>query len=186
MAELLHEIAVRRAHRALDEKPIPADVMQRIMTAATYAPSCFNNQPWRFMALTESETLEQAKATLPDANYWAKKSPCLVLVITKSDLDCQLKGGREYAHFDVGLATANLMLQAAKEGIIAHPIAGFSPSKLKTAFEIPDEFRVVTVVVLGYPGDASHLNEKHQELERSERTRKPEAEVISYNRWFQV
>ena len=74
MSELLHEIAIRRAKRALSEKNVPEDVIQRIMTAATYAPSCFNNQPWRFIVIHDQEALEKARTALPGANYWAKKA----------------------------------------------------------------------------------------------------------------
>jgi nitroreductase len=183
MAELLQEIEIRRAKRALSEEQVPAEVVQRMMTAATYAPSCFNNQPWRFVVINEEPALEQVKDALPDANYWAKKSPLLVLAVTKPDLDCQLKDRREYALFDVGLATQNLMLQAVKEGLIAHPIAGFKPTKLKEAFGIPEDYIVIAVIVLGFPGDESHLNDKHLEAEHSERSRKSESQVIMYNRW---
>ena len=48
MGELIHEIEIRRAKRAIEEKEIPKEMMDRMMTAATYAPSCFNNQSWRF------------------------------------------------------------------------------------------------------------------------------------------
>lgn len=183
MAELLQEIVVRRAKRALSEQEVPEDVVKRILTAATYAPSCFNNQPWRFVVINEAAALEQARAALPDANYWAQKSPLLILAITKPGLDCQLKDRREYALFDVGLATENLILQAVKEGLIAHPIAGFKPMKLKESFGIPEEYIVVTVIVIGFPGDESHLNDKHLELEHSQRSRKPESEVIMFNTW---
>jgi nitroreductase len=183
MTELLHEIEIRRAKRALSEEKIPKGTIQRIMTAATYAPSCFNNQPWRFVVINEEDTLKKVRTALPDANYWAKKAPLLILVVTKPDLDCQLKEGREYALFDAGLATENLVLQAVKEGLIAHPIAGFKPGKLKEEFGIPEEYSLITVVVIGFPGDESHLNEKHLELEHSERNRKPETEVIMYNTW---
>ena len=51
------EIETRRARRGLNEKAIPEDVLARIMTAATYAPSCFNNQPWRFLIANREREL---------------------------------------------------------------------------------------------------------------------------------
>lgn len=183
MHELLKEIDERRAKRALSDAPISSDTMTRIMTAATFAPSCFNNQSWRFLVITESETLFKTHDALNAANYWAKKAPALVAVVTKLDLDCQLSDGRDYAFFDCGLATQNLLLQAAKEGIYAHPMAGFDPHVVKKAFDIPDEFTVITLVALGYPGSDAHLNEKHRKAESSPRSRKPEQEVICYNKW---
>jgi nitroreductase len=75
------------------------------------------------------------------------------------------------------------MLQAFKEGLYAHAIAGFDPHKVKEEFHIPEEYIVITLVAIGYPGDDASLNEKHRELEHSPRDRKPEQEVISYNSW---
>lgn len=183
MSELIHEIDVRRAKRALSSRGIAAEVVGRIMTAATYAPSCFNNQPWRFLVVSGDEELRKIHEALPDANYWVKTAPLVVVVATRTDLDGQLSDRRDYALFDCGLATENLVLQAFREGLYAHPIAGFNPFKVKENFGIPPEFIVITLVAVGYPGDDSPLNEKHKQLEHSPRTRKPESEVICYDAW---
>jgi nitroreductase len=183
MDNLISEIDMRRAKRALSEKRIPQEVIERIMTAATFAPSCFNNQSWRFLVVSDDEMLKKIHTALPDANYWVKKAPLVVIVVTKPDLDCQLSDRRDYALFDCGLATENLMLQAFREGLFAHAIAGFDPFKVKAGFNIPDDFIVITLVAVGYPGDDSFLNPKHKELEYSPRDRKPESEVIGYNKW---
>ena len=183
MPELLKEIVERRAFRALGPEPIPADVMARVMTAATYAPSCFNKQSWRFLVITGTAALAKAREALAEANYWAEKAPALVVVATQLDLDCRLNEGRDYALFDCGLAVQNLLLQAVKEGLYAHPMAGFDPLAIKKAFDIPEAFIVITLVAVGYPGSGSHLNEKHAKGETSPRARKPENEVIAYNQW---
>ena len=183
MEGLLNEIEIRRAKRALSEEKIPEEVIKRIMTAATYAPSCFNNQPWRFLVITEDDKLEDMHTALSGGNYWAKKAPVIVAVITKPDLDAQLSDRREYAVLGCGLAMENLMLQAFKEGAIGHAMAGFDPSVVKEKFSIPEEFIVIALIAIGYPGDESHLSEKHIEMEHSPRDRKPESEVITYNAW---
>lgn len=184
MEGLIHEIDIRRAKRALsEERKIPEGVLKRIMTAATYAPSCFNNQPWRFLVVTDDDKLKDIHAALSEGNYWAKKAPVMVAVTTKPDLDAQLSDRREYALLGCGLAMENLMLQAFKEGTIAHAMAGFDPFVVKEKFSIPEEFIVIALIAIGYPGDESHLNEKHLKLEHSRRDRKPEEEVISYNTW---
>ena len=183
MTDLIPEINERRARRALSEKEIPEDVVHRIMTAATYAPSCNNNQSWRFLVVTEEQALNRIREALAGGNYWAKKAPVMVAVVTRLDLDAQLSDRRDYALFDSGLATENLQLQAVKEGLYVHPMAGFDPLIVKEAFKIPDEFIVITLVAIGYPGETSHLSEKHLKAEQSPRTRKPESEVICYNGW---
>jgi nitroreductase len=183
MTELLHEINKRRSYRAFSDKKITEDSIKRIMTAATFAPSCFNNQSWRFLVATEDEALNRVFGALSEGNYWFKHAKAAVVVATKPALDCMLNDRREYALFDCGLATQNLMLQGFKEGLYAHAIAGYEPLKIKEAFNIPDDYIVITLIALGYPGDDSYLNEKHKGLEHSGRDRKPESEVICYNNW---
>lgn len=151
--------------------------------AATYAPSCFNNQSWRFVVVKRDEPLNKLHEALSTGNYWMKNAPVIVIVATKPELSCQLSDRRDYAFFDCGLAVENLMLQTISEGLYAHAIAGYDPIKVKQAFLIPEEFIVITLVTIGYPGDDRHLNEKHRNLEHSSRDRKPESEVISYNTW---
>jgi nitroreductase len=183
MEHLLKAIEQRRANRAYSEKKVPEEIISRIMTAATYAPSCFNNQSWRFVVVKEDEPLKKLHDALTSGNYWMKVAPVIVIVATKPELGCQLSDRRDYAFFDCGLAVENLMLQTFYEGLYAHAIAGYDPIKVKQAFSIPEEFIVITLVAIGYPGDNRHLNEKHRELENSSRNRKPESEVISYNAW---
>jgi nitroreductase len=180
---LIHEIYVRRAKRALSDKKIPDEIIQRLMAAATFAPSCFNNQSWRFLVVTDDEALKKIHDALSDGNYWVKRAPAVIVVATKLQFGCRLSDRRDYALFDCGLATENLMLQGFKEGLYVHAIAGFDPFKIKAAFRIPDEYIVITLVAAGYPGDDASLSEKHKELEHSPRVRKSEAEVICYNTW---
>jgi nitroreductase len=183
MAGLLNEIDSRRAYRALSDKKIPEDVIARLMKAATYAPSCFNSQPWRFLVVTGQEKLEQLHGALSGGNYWAKKAPMLIVVATKPDLDARLNDNREYALFGCGLATENLLLQAFAEGLYAHPMAGFDPLIVKKVFDISKDYIVISIIAVGYPGSRAGLSDKHITMEGSERSRKDEAEVICYNEW---
>jgi nitroreductase len=136
-----------------------------------------------FSSDLNEEDLTKIHEALPDANYWVKKASMVVVVATRLDLGCQLNDHRDYALFDCGLATENLVLQAVKEGLYAHPIAGFNPLKIKENFSIPEDFIVITLVAVGYPGNDTFLNEKHRQLEHSPRIQKPESEVICYDTW---
>jgi nitroreductase len=185
MSRILAEIEARRARRVLSTEAIPRDVLVRIMRAATFAPSCFNNQPWRFLVVDGQRELAIVKEHLAGGNYWAKTAPVIVLVFTKPELDCRLSDRRDYAFFSTGLAVESLLLQATAEGLIAHPIAGYKPLPLKEAFGVGEEMILITLVVIGYPGDESNLSEKHRKLEHSPRDRKPESQVILYNRWVE-
>ena len=183
MKGLLKEIEERRANRAIREDKLEDDTINRLMTAATYAPSCFNIQPWRFMVVTEKESLGKVHNSLTGGNYWAQKAPLIVVVATKTSFDAKLSDNREYALYGCGLAAENLILQAIKEGLYAHPMAGFDPLVIKEAFEIPEDYIVINLIAVGYPGSLEGLSEKHIAAEGSERKRKPQEEVICQNSW---
>jgi nitroreductase len=81
----------------------------------------------------------------------------------------------------------NLMLQATELGLIAHPIAGFKQVPIKELLAIPDDFTLITLIVLGYPtDDHTALSEKHQLDETSPRLRRPLPEVAGWNTTHQI
>jgi nitroreductase len=79
------------------------------------------------------------------------------------------------------MAVGNLMLQATGMGLIAHPIAGFDPVKVKEILGIPEDYTLITLVVIGRPGDSEKLSEKHRETELGPRDRKEITQVLSHN-----
>jgi nitroreductase len=183
MSTILREIEERKSRRAISGKTVPEESITRIMRAATLAPSCFNNQPWRFLIINKKEALEKVKKALSKGNYWAREAPLFIVVVTKPDADCRLNDRREYALFDTGLAAENCILQAVREGLVAHPIAGFNPMVLKEEFGIPQEYIIITVIVIGFHGELSGLSEEHIEAETAPGSRLPEERVMSYNKW---
>ena len=173
---LLPAIAERHARRAIAVDPIPDETVSRLLEAATLAPSCFNNQPWRLVAVT-GERLEALRASLTEGNKWASRAPLIVAFATKPSLDCRSDAGRDYAFFDLGMAAMSFMLQATHEGLIAHPIAGFAAAKAAKAIELEADFVLVTLLIVGKSGDESLLAEWQLAREHGGRERKPLAEV---------
>ncbi|MFX0025081.1 MAG: nitroreductase family protein, partial [Candidatus Hermodarchaeota archaeon] len=56
---------------------------------------------------------------------------------------------RLYYLFDTGIATAFIILRATELGLIAHPIAGFNEDQAKKILKIPDDMRLITLVIIG-------------------------------------
>lgn len=183
MADIVPEIVARRAYRGIDPARVPEDTIDRVLRAATLAPSCSNNQPWRFVAISDSASLRDVKKHLTPGNYWAKTAPLIVAVCVDPDDDCRNSSRRDYGLFDAGLATQNLLLQAVREGLRAHPVAGFDPEPVKAILHVPDSSILIALVILGHPGETGELSEKHRLSEESPRKRMPESETIGYNAW---
>ncbi len=179
---LLKEIEERRALRALSPEPVPEDQIERILQAAHLAPSCFNHQGWRFVAVS-GEPLAALKEALTEGNKWATRAPLIVAAATKPSLDCRLDEGRDYAAFDLGLAVMNLVLQATHEGLVAHPIAGYAPKKVRAVLGIPEDYVVQALIIIGKRGTDELLSDWQKQRETGPRERKPLEEAAFRDRW---
>lgn len=171
----------RRSRRAISEEKLSETELELLIRAAHLAPSCFNNQPWRFVLIEESENLSRIKDSLPEGNYWAKKAPLIIAVVSRKDLDCDLSHDRTYYKFDCGLAVENLLLQATEMDLVAHPIAGFDPEVTREVLKVPEEFDLITLIIVGKPGNPDELSDKHRKVELGERKRAPLEKVVTKN-----
>ena len=179
---ILDEIMKRRSGRAFSDKPVSDEMLNSILEAARWAPSCANTQAWNFIVLKEPDVLAQAHESLSKGNAYAKVAPVMILVAAKEDGGCPAHG-LPYFTMDVGLAVENMLLQAVHLGLIGHPTAGWNEDQLKALTGIPAEYRIVTVVFIGYEGDPSMLDERLQEKEKAPRTRKELSEIVHWNGW---
>ncbi|TYB84174.1 MAG: nitroreductase [Kosmotoga sp.] len=174
-------ISLRRARRSIRKDKVPRKDIERLIKAAHLAPSCFNKQPWRFVAVDDGETLEKLHNYISAGNSWMNNAPVLIVVYSSKELDCELSDNRDYYLFDTGLAVGMLLVQATKMGLIAHPVAGYKPKKFKEILELPDNSVLITVIAVGYQGESSLLNEKNQKEEITGRKRNP---VESIFHWY--
>ena len=141
-------LETRRSYRAFEPVEITDDIIKELATAAQLMPSCFNNQPWKFVFVRSKEALATVHATLPAANGWAKKASVIVAAFAKKENDCVIKE-REYYLFDLGQAAGALQLRATELGLVAHPIAGFDNEKVRVALGIPEGNMVLVLINVG-------------------------------------
>jgi len=177
-------IDMRRAYRSLIQVEITKELVEDLATNAQLAPSCFNNQPTRFIFVYENEILNKLKDALNPGNAWAKAASMIIAVFGKKDSDCDVKG-RIYYLFDIGQATAFLQLRATELGLVAHPIAGYDEGKVKEVLNIPDAMTVITLVIVGKKSDTISpvLSEKQAASERVRPERKPLNEFVYHNHY---
>jgi len=129
--DLKNIIDKRRAYRSLEPVEITENLVRDIAECVRLAPSCFNNQPWRFVFVYEPRMLKKLKSALSSGNEWATTASMIVAVFSKKELDC-VSDGRDYYLFDTGMGTAYLILRATDLGLVAHPIAGYDEGKVKS------------------------------------------------------
>ena len=181
VAEAIHE---RRAKRTIDERPVEPEKVAALVEAMRLSPSCNNNQPWRVNVCRDPGWLDKARLALTKGNVWATRAPVIFVVSAKLEEDCHSSDRRDYFLFGCGLAVGEMMLQATDLGLIAHPIAGFDPLKLKLELGIPDDHVVITMVIIGYLGaDQSLLSESQKAREVARPERKPVSDNFFEGGW---
>ena len=175
----------RWSPRAFAERPVEFDKLLSLWEAARWSPSCANQQPWYFIVAAQEEQAEYARllSCLRENNQlWASQAPVLMVSVAKLSFDMNGQPNR-YAFHDVGLAVANLIVQATALGLYVHQMAGFYPDKVRELYDVPDDFEPVAGIVLGYPGDPSTLPEDLQQRELAPRTRKPLESFVFQGAW---
>ncbi len=177
----------RRAYRALEPVEITTDLIEETAHIAQLAPSCFNKQPWRYIFVYEKNILTALQNEgLSKGNKWAKAASMIISVFSRIDMDCVI-GDRQYYLFDSGMATAFLILHLTNQGLVAHPIAGFDPVKVKDILNIPDEMHLITLIIVGKKSnkipDFFKDYQKKSEVERP--ARKPLNEFIYMNKYIE-
>jgi len=175
-------IQARRAYRSLEPVEINEELIRDLAESARLAPSCFNNQPWRFVFAHDPEVLKKLHGAMSKGNEWTQAASMIIAVFSREDLDCRIKG-RNYYLFDTGMATAFIILRATELGLVAHPIAGYNEDAVKEILGVPEDMQVIALVIVGEHSETLGplLTEKQAESEKQRPERLPLEEFAFIN-----
>jgi nitroreductase len=184
--DVIEAIEKRRAFRSLIPVKITENLIKDLAESAQLSASCFNNQPWRYVFVYEPEMLKKMHEALSSGNEWAQKASMIIVVLGKQEDDCVIHD-RIYYRFDIGMATMAIILRATELGLVAHPIAGYSPKKTREILGIPEDVDVVTLVIVGKHSDKIDpvLSEKQVEAEKERPERIPIDDFVYMNRYIE-
>lgn len=162
---LVDVILSRRSVRRYQQKEIPRDAMDKILEAGRQAPSAMNRQPWHFIVVTSNESKKELSKWLFTKHI--KDSPVTIVGCAKTGfLD------RKWSIIGTSIALQNMVIAAWALGIGSCWIGGFKEDKVKELLEIPDKWKIVALVTLGYPDKIPHVKRK-----------KPIEKVVSIDRF---
>jgi nitroreductase len=169
----------RWSPRAFADRDVSAADLKVVFEAARWAPSSYNEQPWRFFVGHKgSETYNKIlDALVPFNQDWARSAPVLILGVAKTRFSHN-DSPNNYATHDLGAAMALMAVQATALGLAAHQMAGFDWVKARESFAIPDTYAMGSVMALGYQGELADMQEKFQAQEQSPRSRKALSEIV--------
>ena len=185
-AHPIEELLRRRwSPRAFAERAVEPEKLARLFEAARWSASCFNEQPWSFIVATRDDEAEFARllSCLIEGNQaWASHAPLLMVSIARLNFMQNGKPNRHAIH-DVGLATAQMIVQAMAMGLFVHPMAGFYPDKVRELYGVPEGYEPVAAIAAGYAGDPVALSESLRQRELAPRVRKPQEDFVYRGRF---
>lgn len=128
-----------RSVRKFDDRPLPEDVLTAILDAGRRAQSSKNTQPWEFVVIQDRDRLTALSKLGTYAGHLAGAAAGVVLVSTAEDA------------YDVGQATAFLMLAAHELGVGSCIAYIHDQEAAKALLGVPDERQLVYALSFGYP-----------------------------------
>jgi nitroreductase len=164
--EVFETVRTALAVRAYQDKPVPPDLVRRIVEAARLTASSINGQPWHFVVVENRDTLRQLGALARTGPYIAQAPLAIVVVMEKS----------RYAVSDASRAIQSMVLTAWSEGVGSNWVGFGGLDAVKPLLGIPDELDVLAVVPFGYPAKA---------IGKGKKKRKPLSQVAHRERFGQ-
>lgn len=154
------------AVREYQDRPIPDDVLRRIVDAAHLTASAGNGQPWHFILVKDRDRLRKLGGLMRTGPYTSNAAAAVIVAYEKDN---------RAAVSDASRAIQSMMLAAWGDGVGSNWTGLMGIDAVREEFGIPDSFDVIAVVPLGYP--------KRKVI--GKKKRKPFNEVVSSERFGQ-
>ncbi|MBP7477680.1 MAG: nitroreductase family protein [Chitinophagales bacterium] len=169
---VLDIIKNRWSARAFADKEISDDALNTLFEAASWAASANNEQPWEYLYSKKGEEgYEKILATLMPGNQpWAKNAGAFIITSARRSFKVSQKENA-WAHHDLGMANAHLLLQATALDLYCHPMAGFHKVQLIESLGLSGNQDPICVIAIGYLTEADTLEEPYKTRELTARTR---------------
>lgn len=184
----IHDLlAARWSGRVYDvNKPVSREQVISLLEAARWAPSCFGDQPWRFVVWNRSEDesgwQRAFDCLVPGNQEWVKNAQVLLLVTADTLFNHNGKPNR-WGQYDTGAAAENLCLQAEALGMMAHQMGGFDADKARGEFGVPEQYIPMAMIAVGFPADPATFGDEVRERELAPRKRRELGELFFAGAW---
>ena len=167
---VMRQIRERYSVRSYQKRPVEKEKLEAVLEAGRLAPSAKNLQEWRFVVVQDAKT---RKKLVPAAynQAFVGEAP-VVIACCAGNAEYIMRCGQTAYPIDVAIAIDHMTLQAVEEGLGTCWIGSFYEDQVKAVLNIPDNVRVVELLVLGYPADKP-----------KPKNREPLDNIACYDKW---
>jgi nitroreductase len=147
--KILSTIKNRRSIRKFKQKPVAKRKIMKILEAGRWAPSGYNNQPWRFLIVKNRKILDKiAELTNKFDEKTIKRSVAGIFVYAEK----RAVYNDDQDNFAIGACIQNMLLEACEQGLGACWICGVlrNKDKISKILRVSNKFEMKTLIALGY------------------------------------
>lgn len=167
-------IKKRRSIRKFLDKPIPSDIIGKIIECGKYAPSAFDAQPWEFTVITDRLIIEELLSDrlqmkefpyyinsrkyaekMGIEKYQKMSTPPLVIAVSGNKKICPYLGSLITS---ISCCAENMMLAATVFGVGSCWLYVFDPDDVpeteefvRSKLKLPNDYLVLCLLIFGYP-----------------------------------
>jgi nitroreductase len=163
----------RWSNRAFTKDSISQTQLQTLFEAASWAPSCNNEQPWQYFYAQKSNPIKfnaLLNCLMTGNSVWAKEADVIIAAVARKTFHTN-GNVNDYAMYDVGAANYGMLLQAQSMKIYGHIMAGFHHDIAKQTLNLSRNQQPVAFMALGFLGEAEQLEEPFKTRELTARSR---------------
>lgn len=155
----VHEaIATRKSVRSWADKPVPDDVLERVLASTRLAPSARNQGDWRLVVVRDPE-LRRQLGEAASGQTFVGEAPIVIVGCSETDRRLMRCGQPAYL-IDASIAMDHLTLAAVEEGLGTCWIGSFDPDAVRRILGIPGDVEIVEIMPMGYPADPAKVDKK--------------------------
>jgi nitroreductase len=151
---LIDFILTRRSIRRYEKKDVPEEVLAQIFETGRQAPSAANKQPIHFVIVKDNEIKKELSKGL--FNRFVKDAP--VVIVGCADVNSLLTG--KWAIVDATISMQNMVIASWTLGVGSCWLGDFDEKQVKELLRVPDKWKVVALVTLGYPDEQPKQKKK--------------------------
>jgi nitroreductase len=159
----------RRSVRTYISKEVSRDDIMQLLTAASWAPSGNNLQPWRFSVVMNNKDIIRELSSLTVFRNWVQNSSCLIAVFLDSKATDSKIQSIYLKHIQsIGAAIQNILLAAHELGLAACWIGEIlkNEGKVRELLEVSDDLQLMAVIAVGY-SNKNDLKSKRRDITKN-------------------
>ena len=154
------------AVRSYENKPVPAESINKIIEAGRLTGSSMNRQPWAFVVVENPETIKKLSTLAQTGPYISQAAAAIVVAVENT----------VFAESDASRAIQSMILTAWSEGLGTNWVGFKGLSDVKAALDIPENLEVFAIVPIGYPT---------KKIGKGKKNRKPLSEIAYRDKFGQ-